>query len=114
MAAFPDANPGVGGHTAPVDVPDGGSLSGQPLRAAWYAVPIRPEGPDLVAVRLFGERLVLWRGAQGWTAAPAACPHAGADLAGGVVRGGAVVCPWHGRTFGGDGGCEQGDGTPGL
>ena len=93
---------------------DRGPLNGRPLRAAWYAVPLPPHGTDLVAVRLFGERMVLWRGVQEWMAAPAACPHAGADLATGVVRGGALECPWHGRAFGVDGDCQQGAGTPGL
>lgn len=58
------------------------------------------------ATRAIGERprqyriddreLVVWRGAERLLAAPNACPHLGAPLAGGSVRDGCLICPWHG------------------
>ena len=47
-----------------------------------------------------GRELVAWRGAAGLLVAPNACPHLGASLADGAVRGGCVVCPWHGLALG--------------
>ncbi len=48
-----------------------------------------------------GQDLVLWRAVDGSVrAAPEACPHMGASLAGACVRGDNVVCPWHGLELG--------------
>ncbi|MEZ5565930.1 MAG: DUF5914 domain-containing protein [Gammaproteobacteria bacterium] len=43
-----------------------------------------------------GHVLVFWQGSNGLLAAPDACPHMGASLAGGCVRHGRLICPWHG------------------
>ena len=44
--------------------------------------------------------LVVWRGPSGLLVAPNACPHLGASLAGGHLRDGCLVCPWHGLALG--------------
>ena len=50
--------------------------------------------------RIDDRELVFWHGANGLMAAPDACPHMGASLAGGCVRQGRLVCPWHGMELG--------------
>jgi len=55
-------------------------------------------GPERHVVA--GEELVVWR-VDGYPhAAPAACPHLGADLSCGHVDKGRLVCPWHGLRLG--------------
>jgi nitrite reductase/ring-hydroxylating ferredoxin subunit len=69
----------------------------------WYvvgssrAVPAgRPAGR-----RVGGVEVVLWRGSDGRVhAGPGACPHLGAPLCEGRVRGGALWCHWHGMRLG--------------
>ena len=46
--------------------------------------------------RVAGRDLVFWRSAGELLAGPDVCPHMGASLAEGCVRGGNIVCPWHG------------------
>jgi nitrite reductase (NADH) small subunit len=47
-----------------------------------------------------GLRIALFRTRQGMIyATDAACPHAGAPLADGIVAGRCVVCPYHARRF---------------
>jgi nitrite reductase (NADH) small subunit len=47
-----------------------------------------------------GRRIALFRTRQGMIfATDAACPHAGAPLADGIVAGGCIVCPYHARRF---------------
>jgi nitrite reductase/ring-hydroxylating ferredoxin subunit/uncharacterized membrane protein len=50
-------------------------------------------------LRVNGRRLVLARTDQGYVAFDDRCPHRGGSLAGGVVVGGVVQCPWHGSQF---------------
>lgn len=73
----------------------------------WYPVAesrevkMRPLG-----IERLGRRLVLWRDADGGLHAhPDRCPHLGAALSAGRVRGGTLVCPFHGFAFGADGQC---------
>jgi isorenieratene synthase len=47
-----------------------------------------------------GRDVVLWRDDGGLHAAPDACPHMGASLAGAAVQDGCLVCPWHGLALG--------------
>ncbi|OBF60431.1 2Fe-2S ferredoxin [Mycobacterium sp. 852002-50816_SCH5313054-b] len=53
----------------------------------------RVDGIDLVAWRDKHRRLRV---------GPASCPHLGADLATGLVRGGVLYCRWHGLALDGD------------
>jgi phenylpropionate dioxygenase-like ring-hydroxylating dioxygenase large terminal subunit len=56
-----------------------------------------------------GARLALWRDAAGQPACVLArCPHWGADLGGGTVRGGRLRCPLHGWRYASDGTCVEG------
>ncbi|NYI03597.1 DUF5914 domain-containing protein [Allostreptomyces psammosilenae] len=51
-----------------------------------------------------GVEVVAWRGADGRAhAAPGACPHLGAPLCRAPIRGGRLVCHWHGMALGPDG-----------
>lgn len=59
-----------------------------------------PRGRSL-ARTIAGREVVLFRDADGsLRAGPGACPHLGALLDGCEVRGGEVVCPWHGMALG--------------
>jgi nitrite reductase/ring-hydroxylating ferredoxin subunit/uncharacterized membrane protein len=55
-------------------------------------------------IRLNGKRLVLARTEAGYVAFDDRCTHRGGSLAGGVMIGGVVQCPWHGSQFD----CRQG------
>jgi nitrite reductase/ring-hydroxylating ferredoxin subunit/uncharacterized membrane protein len=46
-----------------------------------------------------GRRIVLGRTEQGYVAFDDRCTHKGGTLAGGVMIGGVVQCPWHGSQF---------------
>jgi phenylpropionate dioxygenase-like ring-hydroxylating dioxygenase large terminal subunit len=74
----------------------------------WFAVGFSYElgNGKVLARRLAGEELVVWRGVDGSVAATSStCPHLGADLAGGRVEDCAIRCPFHGFRFDGDGRC---------
>lgn len=79
------------------------------LRRFWY--PVMPaarvdQGPQ--PFTLLGERLVLWRAADGTYAAMAdRCPHRSARLSQGWVDGNAIVCPYHGWAYDGAGACVR-------
>lgn len=70
----------------------------------WYAV---ERSANLNArpttVERLGARYVLWRTDGGVHAAPAHCPHRGANLGDGTVRNGCLTCPYHGIEFATDG-----------
>lgn len=57
----------------------------------------------------FGAKLVAYRGADDGVVhiLDAFCPHMGADLSLGCVRGDSLVCPFHGWSWGGDGICDE-------
>ena len=46
-----------------------------------------------------GTAVALFRSDAGWHALEDRCPHAGAPLSEGLLRGGHVVCAWHGWRF---------------
>lgn len=56
-----------------------------------------------VPVMLAGEKLVVFRGAQGPAALLDRCPHRGVALSLGRVRAGCLECPFHGWRFDGTG-----------
>lgn len=70
----------------------------------WYVFAasrdVRPGRP--FGARVAGIELVAWRDRDtNLCVGPAACPHLGADLATGAVRGGVLFCRWHGLAFDG-------------
>jgi uncharacterized membrane protein/nitrite reductase/ring-hydroxylating ferredoxin subunit len=50
-------------------------------------------------IHLNGRRIVLARTGAGYVAFDDGCTHRGGSLAGGVMIGGVVQCPWHGSQF---------------
>ena len=82
-----------------------------PFPEGWYFVASRAaiERQTLVGKTWVGERIAAWRGADGRVCvAGATCPHLGADLrpeAGGRVRDGRLVCPFHGYEYDAAGQC---------
>lgn len=62
----------------------------------------RPTG-----VRRMGEELVLWRDLDGTLVCQSArCPHKGANIADGRLKGNTVECPYHGFRFNAEGACK--------
>lgn len=75
----------------------------------WYVVLASAElrRKPLGAERL-GRRLVFWRDSQGGAHAHLdRCPHLGAALSAGTIRGDTLVCPFHGFAFDGAGACRH-------
>lgn len=74
-------------------------------RSLWHPVASAPSlGQTPMAVQLLDEPLVLWRDEVGAVHAFVdRCPHRGARLSLGCVRGGELECPYHGWRFEGDG-----------
>ncbi|MGB5756909.1 MAG: Rieske 2Fe-2S domain-containing protein [Acidimicrobiales bacterium] len=54
-------------------------------------------------IERLGSRYVLWRTAEDVHAAPAQCPHRGANRGDGTVRNGCLTCPYHRIEFATDG-----------
>lgn len=70
----------------------------------WFvAAPSRSLSSTPTARRIAGRDLVLWKHQESFLAAPEACPHMGASLAGACTKGADVVCPWHGLALGPEG-----------
>lgn len=70
----------------------------------WYVVDGSSSITDTPrAVWVKGRQLVVWRDGDTLRAAPEACPHMGASLAGARVCSGRLVCPWHGLELGPEG-----------
>jgi phenylpropionate dioxygenase-like ring-hydroxylating dioxygenase large terminal subunit len=59
----------------------------------------------ILKARLLGEDLVLWRSGDKVVAWEDRCPHRGASLARGWIEKDALVCPYHGLAFNGEGQC---------
>ena len=82
-----------------------------PFPDGWYLIApsahLRAE--QLVEKTWMGREIVAWRNGRGAVCvADAYCPHLGSHLgpeSGGVVRGGNLVCPFHGFEFDVTGGC---------
>ncbi|MCB1691155.1 MAG: aromatic ring-hydroxylating dioxygenase subunit alpha [Pseudomonadales bacterium] len=73
----------------------------------WYPVFTSNQlGTRPTAVTRFDKHWVLWRRRDKTPVMqPAYCPHRGASLAQGKVRGDEIECPWHGFRFNSDGRC---------
>lgn len=80
-------------------------VTNEGFRGRWYALTAsRNVGIMPLAVQRMGERIVLWRDAQGTVVAQEdRCPHRGARLSQGRVRESAIVCPYHGIGIDADG-----------
>lgn len=78
------------------------------IRNQWYAILEKNEvknGRPLGVTRM-GEKLVLWRDAQGQVVCMAdMCPHLGAPLSLGKATGDCLACPFHGFEFDPSGQC---------
>ncbi|MGK5730903.1 Rieske 2Fe-2S domain-containing protein [Streptomyces sp. URMC 124] len=75
----------------------------------WYPVlpaeEVRNDKPT--GLRRMGQELVLWRDLDGNLVCQGArCPHKGANLADGRMKGNSVECPYHGFRYGPDGACK--------
>ena len=76
-----------------------------PFPEGWYFITSRSalQKKKLIRKTWMGEEIVAWCDAEGRTCvAEAVCPHMGSDLgpeAGGRVRNGCLVCPFHGFEF---------------
>jgi isorenieratene synthase len=69
----------------------------------WYAVDQSRAITEVArAYVVRGRSLVVWRDRYGILAAPEACPHLGASLAGVCAKDGKLTCPWHGLQLGRD------------
>ncbi|MFO0756007.1 MAG: Rieske 2Fe-2S domain-containing protein [Byssovorax sp.] len=81
-----------------------------PFPSGWYSLgPSSAFRPGTIQkLHRFGRDLIVFRTEGGAVSVlDAVCPHLGADLAGGVVRGEELVCPFHGFGFGADGRCSS-------
>ena len=82
-----------------------------PFPEGWYFVADRRslDKDRLIEKTWMGEKIVIWSDESGDVCvAEAYCPHLGADLgppAGGRVRGGRLVCPFHGFEYDASGQC---------
>ena len=83
------------------------------LASAWYvALPSDGLRRRPIALELFNERLVAWRGADGRPIVMSSrCPHQGADLALGTVIEDTVRCPFHHWRFDAMGTCVEASGA---
>jgi phenylpropionate dioxygenase-like ring-hydroxylating dioxygenase large terminal subunit len=59
----------------------------------------------VMAARLLGQDLVLWRSKEGLCAWQDLCVHRGAKLSGGSVQDECLICPYHGWNYGASGRC---------
>ncbi|HTE84876.1 MAG TPA: Rieske 2Fe-2S domain-containing protein [Dehalococcoidia bacterium] len=87
-----------------------GTPMGNLLRRYWHPVTttVELEAEPVLAVRLLGENLVLYRNDDGHVGMVAErCPHRGASLAYGIPEAEGLRCPYHGWLFSSEGRCLQ-------
>lgn len=76
----------------------------------WHCLGLADDYKDgqVHGLDIFGTRIVVFQGKDGsLNALTAWCPHMGADLSLGEVKGNSVVCKFHGWCWGGDGTCTE-------
>ncbi len=75
----------------------------------WYVVEFSTaitDRPQLITI--FDRQITIYRDDQNTLqAVHNVCPHRGASLANGTIRGNCIVCPYHGWHFQGDGNCVK-------
>ena len=93
-----------------------GEPAGEVLRRYWQPAALSDElegERPVVAVKLLGEELVLFRDEQNQLALIGRhCPHRGADLCYGRLENNGLRCPFHGWHFNRDGQCVEQPGEP--
>ncbi|MGW7339532.1 Rieske 2Fe-2S domain-containing protein [Streptomyces sp. NPDC054808] len=75
----------------------------------WYPIveaqEVRNDKP--LGLRRMGQDIVLWRDIEGNLVCQGArCPHKGANLGDGRMKGNTIECPYHGFRYGADGACR--------
>src|SRR5438046_104123 len=79
------------------------------LRAYWHPVATAKElqSGKPIGTTLLDERIVVWRAGQQLAAFKDLCIHRGTALSRGWIDGDALVCPYHGWAYAGDGACVR-------
>lgn len=76
----------------------------------WHVLGLAKDfGAEPVTLNYFGKRLVAYRGKDDAEihVLDAYCPHMGADLSKGCVKGDSIICPFHAWSWGKDGVCND-------
>lgn len=77
-------------------------------RNAWHPVAVAQGSKSVLAAKILGEEIVIWRGANGWHAWQDLCVHRGVRLSlGQVVENCQLRCAYHGWTYDESGQCVQ-------
>jgi phenylpropionate dioxygenase-like ring-hydroxylating dioxygenase large terminal subunit len=94
---------------------DGEGLDDPRLQGEWFAVAWsrEVEPGQLVARRLLGRNIVLWRSAEGVQCWRDLCVHRGAQLSLGRLCGERLVCPYHAWEYNSSGQCVHMPSHPG-
>ena len=83
-------------------------VGGTVIHNQWYVILRSREVKQkkIVSILRMGERLVLWRDSQGTVVCQADhCPHRGAALSVGCLKGNTIQCPFHGFEYDQTGDC---------
>jgi phenylpropionate dioxygenase-like ring-hydroxylating dioxygenase large terminal subunit len=83
------------------------AIQPKPEASWWQPVCALPKdlSVEIAKACVLGVDVVLWRTSNSWHAALDQCPHRGAALSNGCVKGEALQCPYHGWEFGPRGAC---------